>query len=80
MGNWKKTLEQVLDGRSDANLRYEDLCHLLERFGFAKRTSGGSHCLFKKPGTDLINLQSADGKAKAYQVRQVRQILKNLKT
>jgi predicted RNA binding protein YcfA (HicA-like mRNA interferase family) len=76
MGNWQKTLEQVLDGNRDANIRFNDLCHLLERLGFTARQAGGSHCIFKKPNTDLINLQNAGGKAKAYQVRQVREILK----
>ena len=75
MGNWEKTLAQVLEGQSDANVRHDDLCHLLERLGFTKRQSG-SHGIFKKPGTELINLQNAGGKAKAYQVRQVRETLK----
>jgi hypothetical protein len=43
--------------------------------GFEERTSS-SHHLFVKPGVkELINLQRESGKAKPYQVRQVRKIL-----
>lgn len=74
MANWKKTLDQVLRGDSDANIRYDDLCHLLARLGYDSRQAG-SHNQFRKPGRTLINLQNAGGKAKAYQVRQVREQL-----
>lgn len=36
-----------------------------------------SHNIFRKPGFDLINLQKSGGNAKPYQVRQVRDQLKN---
>ena len=78
MGHWKKTLEQVKSGDRDAGIRFDDLCHLLTRLGFARRNAGGSHRLFKQPGAALINLQAAGGMAKSYQVRQVREILNQL--
>lgn len=66
---------QVLRGRSDANIRFGDLCNLLRSLGFEERTSSNYH-LFVKPGVEeLINLQRESGKAKPYQVRQVRKIL-----
>jgi predicted RNA binding protein YcfA (HicA-like mRNA interferase family) len=71
----EKTLEQVLSGRSDANVRFEDLCTLLLAFGFAERTRG-SHHMFGKPGIEeQINLQREGSKAKPYQVKQVRAVL-----
>jgi predicted RNA binding protein YcfA (HicA-like mRNA interferase family) len=70
-----KLLWQVLRGRSDANIRFPDLCNLLRSLGFEERTSG-SHHVFIKPGVEqLINLQREGSKAKPYQVRQVRRIL-----
>jgi hypothetical protein len=75
MGNWKKTLEKLMAGQSDANIDYEDLCNLLNRLGYISKQSG-SHNIFRKPGLDLINLQNSGGKAKPYQVRQVRDQLK----
>jgi len=71
----EKLLWQILRGRSDANIRFVDLCNLLRSLGFEERTSS-SHHLFIKPGVgELINLQRESGKAKPYQVRQVRKIL-----
>jgi hypothetical protein len=71
MTNWKKTLEKLMTGQSDANIDYEALCNLLNRLGYISKQSG-SHNIFRKPGFDLINLQNSGGKAKPYQVRQVR--------
>ena len=75
MSNWRKTLEKLMAGQSDASVDFNDLCNLLTRFGYARKQSG-SHNIFRKPGFDLINLQSSVGKAKPYQVRQVRDQLK----
>jgi len=71
----KKTLRQVLSGTSDASVRFEDLCSLLENVGFAKRTKG-SHNIFRKAGIEeRINLQRDGNNAKPYQVKQVRAVL-----
>ena len=70
-----KVLKKVLSGRSDANISFAELCHLLRALGFAERIEG-SHHLFEKPGIfEMINLQSDQKHAKPYQVRQVRTIL-----
>jgi hypothetical protein len=69
------TLRQVLSGASDAGIRFDDLCSLLESLGFEKRTKG-SHNIFRKAGVDeKINLQRDGNNAKPYQVKQVRAIL-----
>jgi predicted RNA binding protein YcfA (HicA-like mRNA interferase family) len=71
----EKTLEQVLDGRSDANVRFEDLRSLLLALGFVERTRG-SHHMFGKSGVEQqINLQRDGAKAKPYQVKQVRDVI-----
>jgi hypothetical protein len=68
-------LARILRGTSDANIPFDDLCHLLRRLGFEVRVRG-SHHLFRKPGVEeKINLQRDDGKAKVYQVRQVRAVI-----
>jgi hypothetical protein len=74
MSNWKKTLAKVMSGEADAGIRYDDLCHLLTRLGDTSRPAS-SHNIFRMAGRDLINLQDAGGKAKTYQVRQVREQL-----
>lgn len=67
--------EKILSGRSDANIRFEDLRSFLLRLGFAERTRG-SHYMFRREGVrELINLQRQGSQAKPYQVRQVRQAI-----
>jgi predicted RNA binding protein YcfA (HicA-like mRNA interferase family) len=75
MGKYDKLLFQILRGTSDSNILFDDLCQLLSRLGFEKRTRG-SHHIFRKQGVEeKVNLQHDGAKAKAYQVRQVRTII-----
>ncbi len=75
MSKWDKILERVLRGTSDANIAFDDLCRLLERLGFERRTHG-SHNVFRREGImEKPNLQRSGSHAKAYQVRQVREII-----
>ena len=75
----EKILDKVLRGDSDANIRFEELCNLLQAKGFRMRVSG-SHHIFTQPGVmERINLQRDGSKAKPYQVRQARKILAKYK-
>jgi len=75
MGKHEQVMERILRGASDADIRFTDLCGLLERLGFEVRVRG-SHHLFRKAGIEeKINLQKAGNKAKPYQVRQVRKVI-----
>ena len=66
---------RILQGKSDANLDFDDLRRFLAWLGFQERIRG-SHHIFRKQGVrELVNLQKEGSKAKVYQVRQVRQIL-----
>jgi len=76
MGSLRKSIDAVLSGRSDANLRFSELCRVLENLGFSKRVKGGHHIYFRQGIEEIINLQPlAGGKAKPYQVRQTREII-----
>ena len=73
-----KTLRQVLSGASDAGIRFDELCALLQRIGFEMRTKGSHHVFRRKGIEEMINLQRDGNNAKPYQVKQVRSvILKN---
>lgn len=69
-------LAQILSGRSDANISFAALCELLRAMGFLERTRG-SHHIFTRDGVpEILNLQPlVGGKAKAYQVKQVRNVI-----
>lgn len=70
-----KLLLKILRGTSDTNIPFEPLCQLLKTLGFEERIRG-SHHIFSKDGIEeILNLQPKQGKAKAYQVKQVRTII-----
>ncbi len=75
MAKHEKLLTDLLRGRSDANIEFEELCQLLRSLGFEERISG-SHHIFRRSGIEeRINLQRDKRKAKVYQVRQVRAVI-----
>ena len=71
----QKTLQQVLLGRSDANIAFSDLTGLLHALGFDERIRGDHHIFSRVGVEEIINLQPVGSKAKRYQVRQVRNIV-----
>jgi hypothetical protein len=75
MSKWKKTLGRVLRGTSDANIRFDDVCDLLRRLGFAERIRGDHHIFTREHVAEILNLQPKGALAKAYQVKQVRNVI-----
>jgi len=71
----ESVLARVIQGTSDANIRFEDLRGLLNALGFTERVKG-SHHIFSRPGIDeILNLQPRASHAKPYQVKQVRNVI-----
>lgn len=56
-----------------ANVGFADLRHVCELYFGEPRQRGGSHLVFRVPwpGDPRVVIQNHQGKAKAYQVRQV---------
>lgn len=78
MSRVEKLFADLMGGRHDADFSFNQLCSLLIRLGYTMRKGKGSHVIFQH-GESFLNLQSAPGgKAKAYQIRQVRQELQSL--
>ena len=78
MSRVEKAVAKILEGRSDANLDFDDLCYVLDRAGFSRRAGKGSHTIFYKEGVEeILNLQPRGSKAKPYQVKQVRVLIIN---
>ena len=70
-----KTLDRVLRGRSDANIRFDDLRAVLIHLGFVERVRGDHHIFSRDGVPEILNLQPRGSQAKAYQVKQVRDVL-----
>ena len=77
MSKKEKLLLKLLIGNADNNFDLDDLVQILTRFDFDERKTGGSHRILTKENIEgIINLQKTkDGKAKSYQVKQVRDFL-----
>ena len=70
-----RLIAEILSGRADANVAFDELRSLLASFGFEERTKG-SHHVFRRAGVEeRINLQRDGRHAKPYQVKQVRAVI-----
>jgi predicted RNA binding protein YcfA (HicA-like mRNA interferase family) len=68
-------MQFFLEGRTPIFALARCAAHL-ENLGFSKRVKGGHHIYFRQGIVEIINLQSlAGGKAKSYQVGQIRKII-----
>jgi len=75
VGRYSKTLESVLSGTADANIRFADLVQLLLRLGFVERVRGDHHIFTRQDVDEILNLQPKGSMAKPYQVKQVRNVI-----
>lgn len=71
-----KLLDQILAGQSDHNVGFTTLRTLLFTLGFRERVRGDHHIFTRESVVEILNLQPLPGgKAKGYQVRQVRNVI-----
>ena len=75
MAKLDKVLAKVLSGVSDANISFIELKRLLTDLEFQERIRGGHHIFTKDGVVEIINIQPKGSKAKAYQVKQVRDLI-----
>ena len=75
MSSREKLLDDVLRGTADANILFNGLCGLLQRLGFRERIRGDHHIFVRDGVEEILNLQPKGGKAKPYQVKQVRKVI-----
>jgi len=75
MGKYDKLLIKILRGTSDQNIDFEELRKLLLKLGFEERIKGSHHILTKDGIEEILNIQPKMGKAKAYQVKQIRNVI-----
>ena len=75
MSKEAKLLSKILMGKSDANIPFEQLCQLLRKLEFDERIRGSHHIFTQNGIEEILNLQPQQGKAKAYQVKQIRNLI-----
>jgi predicted RNA binding protein YcfA (HicA-like mRNA interferase family) len=76
MSKAAKLAAKILGGKLDNNFAFNDLCYVLEHAGFQSRSGKGSHRIYHKEAVvEIVNIQPRNGKAKPYQVKQVRELL-----
>jgi len=71
-----KVYQAVKSGNSDSNIRFTDFQNLIVDLGFMFLRQEGSHRLYyHNVINEFMNIQVDGNKAKAYQVRQLRNII-----
>ena len=77
MSKWDKFRSRLMSGQADNNINFDDLCNYLELLGFVLRPSRkSSHRIYTKEDIQqIVNLQPIGSGAKAYQVKQVRELI-----
>ena len=76
MTKHERFLQRLMSGHSDTDISFDALCSLLKRLGFQVRVRGDHHIFTKDGIAEIINLQPRGAKAKPYQIKQVRNILR----
>ena len=75
MGKIEHILAAIMRGTSDNNIEFADLRYVLDEFGFQVRIKG-DHFIYTRQGVvEIVNIQPLGNKPKAYQVKQIREII-----
>lgn len=78
MSRAEKVFANLMGGQHDADFSFNQLCALLITLGYFMRGAKGRHVIFQRETSSLHLQSTTGGKAKSYQVRQVRRELQNL--
>jgi hypothetical protein len=75
LGAYEKAITEILSGDKDNGIEFSDVRLVLFRLGFACRVKG-DHFIYSRDGiAEIVNIQPAGNKCKAYQVKQIRNLL-----
>ena len=75
MSQKEKLIIKILSGTNDNSIIFDEICSLLISFGFSNRVKESHHIFYKNDIDEIINIQPKNGKAKPYQVKQIRNII-----
>jgi predicted RNA binding protein YcfA (HicA-like mRNA interferase family) len=79
MSKIHKFFLKLLLASSDTNISFAELRNLLLRLDFEERIKGSHHIFTREDIEEIINIQAKGGKAKPYQVKQVRNLIQKYK-
>ena len=68
-------VQKILSGRQDTSVDFYEAVTLLQALGFSLRIRGSHHIFDREDVDELINIQPNGSKAKAYQVKQIRDLI-----
>ena len=72
----EKIYKAIIEGKSDNNIKYTDFQNIIIGIGFKFMRHNGSHEIYRHNEIgERLNIQRDGSKAKAYQVRQLRNII-----
>jgi hypothetical protein len=71
----QKFLNRLLQGGADRNIDFAELRKLLRELGFNERIRGSHHVFSRVEVKEILNLQPRGRNAKAYQAKQVRDLI-----
>lgn len=75
MSQYEKLMLKILLGNQDSSINFSELQKILDILGFHCRIKG-DHFIYTKDGIpEILNIQPKGNKAKAYQVKQIRNII-----
>ncbi len=75
MSQQDKILAKIQSGTSDTDIPFAQLWQLLYSLGFDERIRGNHRIFIKEGVEEILNLQQKIGKAKGYQIKQVRAVI-----
>ena len=75
MGKYDRLFSSILSGKNDQSIRFTEITHLLLTLGFNERINGSHHIYYRQDIEEILNLQAKGSQAKAYQVKQVRNVI-----
>ena len=75
MSQREKLIIKILSGMGDNNFAFDEICNLLISFDFLLNVKGSHHIFCRNDIDEIFNIQPKNGKAKAYQIKQIRTII-----
>ena len=71
----QKIMQSIMSGMQDRNIKFIDLQRILYALGFECRIRGDHFIYYKDGIEEIVNIQPDGNKAKACQVKQIRNII-----